>query len=61
MANRRVAVIDGFGATAEVFLYEVASDDSLVDLPWPEGWPICVSARFFTREGFCGAICVRKT
>jgi len=49
----KVAVIDGAGTNKSVGLYWADPDDNPVcEIPWPQGWPECVTPEFLRSRGY---------
>lgn len=49
---RRVAILDGSGASAAVALYWEGSGGDLFPMEWPSHWPEGVSRAFLESNGF---------
>lgn len=49
---RKLAIIDGCGSTAMVYLYNCRDDENYDESPWPKHWPSWVSTEFLKSQGF---------
>ena len=49
----RVAVIDGYGPSAEVELsFRTTDGEWVADIEWPSWWPPWVSSEFLEQQGY---------